>query len=220
MQGAGLGRALRKFRVPLALLMGAAALAVVLLGQESAEFPTAQAVTVVSDVPAGQILSASDLDEAEVDAGSLPEGYAHGVEDFVGETLAAPLPAGAVLHPAQLVGPGLLEGHPPGTVAVPVRPADTAMIGLLAVGQHVDVLASRDAAEDEPSTSRVAEAAPVLWMPQGADDNWVGGGSDGQDVVILAVDAETAERIAEAGYQGRLHLSLTNGPAPGAAGEG
>ncbi|WP_460682240.1 Flp pilus assembly protein CpaB [Nesterenkonia populi] len=213
MQGAGLGRAVRRFRIPLALLMGAAALAAVLLGQESTDFPSRTAVRVTAEVPAGQALSASQLEEAEVDAGSLPEDYAHSAEDFVGQILAAPLPAGAVVHPAQLVGPGLLKGHEPGTVAVPVRPADTAMLGLLSVGQRVDVLASTDAAESESGTARVAESAPVLWMPQGAEENWVGGTADGQDVAILAVDAETAERLAEAGSQGRLHLSLTSGPA-------
>ncbi|WP_168198556.1 RcpC/CpaB family pilus assembly protein [Nesterenkonia sp. NBAIMH1] len=203
-------RALRRFRAPLALLMGAAALVAVLMGQQGGASDTVTAVRVTVDVPAGELLSASMLEEDQVDAGSLPEGYAHTAESFEGEAMAAPLPAGAVLHPAQLVGPGLLQGHPAGTVAVPVRPADTAILGFMSAGQRVDVLASSDAPEGESAAARVVDAAPVLWVPQGGDETWLGSSADSSDVVILGVDAQTAEDVAEAGYRGRLDLVLTS----------
>jgi pilus assembly protein CpaB len=118
------------------------------------------------------------------------------------------LPAGAVVHPTQLVGPGLLTGHSPDTVAVPVRPADTALIGLLSPGQRVDVLASPETPKAAGESRRIAEAAPVIWIPQDESENWLGATSDSQNVVILAVDAPTAAQLAEATSSGRLHLTM------------
>lgn len=181
-----------------------------MLGAESAQMETADAVRLTHPVAAGEVLTSGVLEAAEVDAEAVPAGHRGVVEDYLGETAASALPAGAVVHPSQLVGPGLLEGHDAGTVAVPVRPADASMIGLLSPGQLVDVTASSDAPEMEAGTTRVAEAAPVLWIPQGEADDWLGTGHQSTQVVILAVDPETAGAIAEAEHQGRLHISLVS----------
>ncbi|WP_258935174.1 SAF domain-containing protein [Nesterenkonia pannonica] len=85
-------RALRRFRAPLALLMGAAALVAVLMGQQGGASDTVTAVRVTVDVPAGELLSASMLEEDQVDAGSLPEGYAHTAESFEGKRWLRPCP--------------------------------------------------------------------------------------------------------------------------------
>ncbi len=165
---------------------------------------------VTTDVAAGEVLSTAVLEETEIDAAAVPEGQPAPLEDLLGETLAVALPAGALVHHTQLVGPGLLEGYPPGTVAVPVRPSDTAIIGLLTPGQRVAVTASSDAPEAQEGPQRIAEAAPVLWIPQDESENWLGTSSQDRNVVILAVDSATAAQIAEAGHSGRLHLSLVS----------
>ncbi|WP_022873517.1 Flp pilus assembly protein CpaB [Nesterenkonia alba] len=198
---------LRRFRVPVAVLLGLCAAAAALLGTDHQPVETTTAVRVTQDITAGEVLSPSVLEEVEIDVAALGQGYATSVDELAGATLAASLPAGAVVLESQLVGPGLLDGYEPGTVAVPVRPADTAIIGLLSPGQRVDVLASRDAPEQEQATERVAQNVPVLWIPQGEGDNWLGAG-EADDVVILAVDAATAEDIAQASHAARLHLSL------------
>ena len=199
---------MRRFRVPLALLLGLCAAASALLATESSNAQTTTAVRLVSAVPAGEVLTEQLLEELETDAAAVPQGHSGDLDDYLGETLAAALPAGAVVHPSQLVGPGLLEGHPAGTVAIPVRPADTALISLLTPGQRVDVLATSDSPESTGGTQRIAHDVPVLWIPQDPAENWLGGGGDSQLVVILAVDTNTAEAIADATYQGRIHLSL------------
>lgn len=208
----GLYRWVRRFRVPVALLLGLSAAAVAVLAAESSQVETTEAVRVTEAVAAGEVLTTELLEQASVDSAAVPAEYGADPEEFVGRTAAAALPEGAVVHAAQLVGPGLLEGHPVGTVAVPVRPADASMIRLLSPGQHVDVTASSDAAESAGRTRRLAEAAPVLWIPQDESENWLGAAEHSSQVVILAVDAETAEAIAEAGHQGRLHLSLVSRP--------
>lgn len=207
----GLYRWVRRFRVPAALVLGLCAAAVAMLAAESSQVETTQAVRVTASVAAGDVLTPELLERVEVDVEAVPAEHAGDLEDYVGRAVATVLPAGSLVHPAQLVGPGLLEGHAPGTVAVPVRPADASMIGLLSPGQHVDVTVSSDAPESSGGTQRIAEAAPVLWIPQNDSENWLGAGEQASHVVILAVDAETAGAIAEAGHQGRLHLSLVSG---------
>lgn len=207
----GLYRWMRRFRIPLAVLLGVCAAAAALLAGEHSTAETTVAVRVTADVAAGDVLSAAVLEETEIDAAAVPGNHPLQMEDLLGETVAVALPAGALVNQTQLVGPGLLQGRPAGTVAVPVRPADTAIIGLLSPGQRVDVTASSDAPGAQEGSQRIAEAAPVLWIPQDESENWLGASSDARNVVILAVDAATAAQIAEASHSGRLHLTLVSG---------
>lgn len=206
----GLYRWVRRFRVPVALLLGLCAAAAAMLAAESSQVETTTAVRLTSSVAAGEVLTAELLEESAVDVEAVPMEHIGEIEEFAGRTAATALPAGALVHPSQMVGPGLLQGHGPGTVAVPVRPSDASMIGLLSPGQHVDVTASPDAPEAERGTRRIAESAPVLWIPQGESENWLGAAEQASQVVILAVDSATAAAIAEASHQGRLHLSLVS----------
>lgn len=201
---------MRRLRVPLALLLGAAAVTGGLLasGEDTAE--TVTAVRVAESVAAGEQLSPGMLEEVRVDAAAVPEGHVTSPEGLEGRRPAAPLPAGAVVHEDQLVGPGLLHGQESGTVAVPVRPADTAMVPMLRAGQQVDVLLSEESSE-AGSSRAVAEGAPVLWTPNDEEENWLPGASEAGSVVIVAVDAGTAGEIAQATHEGRLHLSLVSG---------
>lgn len=207
----GLYRWIRRFRIPLAVLLAVCAGLAALLAGEHSTAATTTAVRVTTGVAAGEVLSAAVLEETQLDAAAVPEGHPVQMEDLIGETLAVTLPAGALVHQTQLVGPGLLEGRPAGTVAVPVRPADTAILALLSPGQRVDVTASSDAPESQEGSQRIAEAAPVLWIPQDESENWLGASSTARNVAILAVDAATAAQIAEASHSGRLHLSLVGG---------
>ncbi|WP_166432936.1 Flp pilus assembly protein CpaB [Nesterenkonia salmonea] len=206
----GLFRLIRRFRIAVAVVLALSAAAAALLAGERSEMEMATVVRVTSDVVSGDILNASVLEQAEIDAEAVPDHYSADIHDMLGQTAAVALPAGAVVHPTHLVGPGLLTGHEPGTVAVPVRPADTAIIGLLSPGQRVDVTVSADGPESEGGSRRIAEAAPVLWIPQDESENWLGATSDSKNVVILAVDSVTAAEIAESTSSGRLHLTVVS----------
>lgn len=196
----------------MALVLGLCAAAAAMLAAESSQVETTTAVRVTAPVAAGDVLTAELLEEAAVDVEAVPAEHIGEAEEYAGRTAATALPTGALVHPAQMVGPGLLQGHGPETVAVPVRPSDASMIGLLSPGQHVDVTASSDAPESEGGTQRIAESAPVLWIPQGESENWLGAAEQARQVVILAVDSATAAAIAEASHQSRLHLSLVSEP--------
>lgn len=210
LRGSSFRRGLQRLRVPLALLLGVCAVGAGILAGGEAQVETATAVQVTSPVAAGQELTASELEETQVDAAAVPVQQAE-LEELLGQQVAVPLPAGALVHQEHLVGPGLLEGQEEGVVAVPVRPADTAIVGMLTPGQSVDVLVSADSAESGTSSRTVAAAAPVLWTPTSEDENWLPGAGEAGSVVIVAVEAETAETIAEATHEGRLHLSMVSG---------
>lgn len=210
LRGSSARRVLQRLRVPIALLVGACAVGAGILAGGEAQVETATAVQVSSSVAAGQELTAAHLEETQVDVAAIPDRPAQ-LDELLGKQVAVPLPAGALVHPEHLVGPGLLQGQEDGAVAVPVRPADTAIVGMLTPGQNVDVLVSADSAESGSSSRTVASAAPVLWTPTSEDENWLPGAGEAGNVVIVAVEAETAEAIAEATHEGRLHLSMVGG---------
>ena len=208
LRGSGLLRWVRRLRIPLALLCGLCAVGAGMLAGSETRTETTTAVRVVADVAAGEALQDSTLEEVVVDVEAVPRDHVVAGEDLLGRRAAVPLPQGAVVLESQLVGPGLLAGQASGDVAVPVRPADTALVGMLTPGQRVDVVLSADSMEEGTSSKTVAREAPVLWTPSGEEDDWLPGASDGSQVVIIAVDSTTAEDIAQAAHQGRLHLSL------------
>lgn len=220
LRGSGLPRLIQRFRIPLALILGlGVAGAAVLTGAEG-QVETTAALRVSADIGAGERLSAAVVEEVQVDVAAVPHDYSVQAEQVVGRQAAVPMPAGALIHPDQLVGPGLLAGQQRGTVAVPVRPADPAMVALVRPGQRVDVLASSDTPERGSASQLVATAVPVLWTPQDDSENWLPSGTEAGGVVILAVDPAAAESIAQATQEGSLHLSLRGGGPPAGAREG
>ena len=95
------------------------------------------------------------------------------------------------------------DGGYPGRVAAPVRIADSGSVGLLRVGDRVDVLAADPQGGAEAVL--VAEAAPVVALPDAAESTLASGG-----LVVLAVDDGTAAALAAAGTTHYLSLVLTH----------
>ncbi|MGW0072967.1 flagellar biosynthesis protein FlgA, partial [Streptosporangium sandarakinum] len=92
--------------------------------------------------------------------------------------------------------------HGPGTVATPVRVADSEAARLLSPGDVVNVLAASATWEGAVPARVVAEGVTVL---AGLGDR-----SDHGALVVLATTAEQAVRLASAQAGG--HLSITIGP--------
>jgi hypothetical protein len=118
--------------------------------------------------------------------------------------LAAPLRAGEPVTDVRLVGPGLLAGYP-GAVLAPVRVADAGAVGLLEVGDVVDVVAT------SPETGRagaVAGRVPVVALPR-STTTATGPELQGGRLVVLAVDEATALRLAEGAVASVLSVVLT-----------
>jgi Flp pilus assembly protein CpaB len=190
-----------------------AALAVLLaVRAATAPPPALHAVLVAAgDLQGGSVLSERDVRLAQVPAGSAPEGVATAAEEVVGRVLAAPLRAGEPVTDVRLVGPGLLAGYP-GAVLAPVRVADAGAVGLLDVGDVVDVVAT------SPETGRagvVARRVPVVALPRTAATG-AGAGPELQSgrLVVLAVDERTALALAEGTVASVLSVVLTGAHNP------
>jgi Flp pilus assembly protein CpaB len=124
-------------------------------------------------------------------------------DGLLGRVLAGAVRAGEPLTDARLVGPGLTALLPPGQVAAPVRLADLAVAGLVRTGDRVDVLA---APPDAEQAEVVAAGALVLAAPGSEQADPAAG------LLLLAVDAATAARLAAAATTATLTVSLPRPP--------
>lgn len=204
----------RNRRLAVALLLCfAAAITVHRLTPPPAD--TVPAFAAARDLPAGAALASTDLAEVQVPAAMVPAGSVQVDADAAGKQLAAPLRKGQLLTDAQLVGPGLLAGTPPGSAAVPLRMADPSSIQLVSPGQLVNVVLTGGNGYDQQATSEtLASAVPVLWTSGqgGKAGPWLGAGeTDG--LIVVAADASQAARLAGASTQGKLFFVLVGHPA-------
>lgn len=167
-------------------------------------------VTAAADLAAGTVLSVGDLAVVEAPADMVPDGRVS-ADDADGRSLAAPLRRGEVVTDARLVGPGLLTGQPDGTVAVPVRPSDPAVTGLLRAGDRVRVLAGPDPADPDAvlgggDPAVLVPSATVLAVPPDSAGGLLATGASA--VLVLAVRGADAPGLAAAGEARWLSVAL------------
>jgi Flp pilus assembly protein CpaB len=187
-----------------AVLLAAAALFLALRpgpAPATARPPSTPVVVAALDLPAGTVLSAQDVAIARLPPGVVPRGVVPDARAVDGRVLAGAVRAGEPLTDARLVGPGLTALLPAGLVAAPVRLADLAVAGLVRTGDRVDVLAALPESE---RAELVAGGALVLAAPRpsSADPDPSAG------LLVLAVDAATAARLAAVATTASLTVSL------------
>lgn len=173
-------------------------------------------VAAAEDLPVGTVLAPAHLTTVDLPAEAIPFQSFTDIAAVVGEQLPTPLYRGGVLSQTFLVGTGLLTGSPPGSVAVPLRPADETTVQLLSPGQHVDVVLSTGNGFEAPvTTSILVRGAPVLWTSglstTGATPGWPGA-TDAEGLVVVAADPDDAATLAGASSMGNVHLVLTSAP--------
>ena len=171
---------------------------VVLLVPELQPAPPVQSVLVADrDLPAGTVLEAGDLTRAELT--ETPEGVlARG--DLVGQRLAVAVPAGLPMVPTLLVGQGVADGAPPGTVVAPVQLADPALVQLLQVGDRL-ALYQVPTAGGPGEAELVSSGALVLSLldsPEVTGGLLGGTGEQNTGVVVVAVDRADATLLTGA----------------------
>ncbi len=191
-------------RRPLAAL--AAATAVLAGLQATADPPpaTVEVLTAARDLPGGTVIGGSDLRRTPFDPDSVPTGVVGQVARTIGRTTAGPVRAGEPITDVRLVSGSILDGYP-GSVAAPVRIGDVGAVGLLRVGDRVDVLAADPRGEDEAVL--VAADVPVVAIPRTSAQtaSVVTGG-----LVVLAVPDATARTLATAGAARYLSVVITH----------
>ncbi|MDX6358530.1 MAG: hypothetical protein QOH37_1584 [Nocardioidaceae bacterium] len=178
-------------RRPLAALCVAGA---VLAGLHAVRPPPGPTVTVevaAHDLPSGAVLTDADLEPRSYPARLAPVGSE---ADAVGRTLASPVRAGEPVTDARLVSPALLAGYP-GRVALPVRIADAAAVGLLRTGDRVDLVA---ADPRRGTASYVAVGVPILAIPAPDSARVTSGAALSGRLVVVAAAPSDVDRIAGA----------------------
>ena len=199
----------RNRRLAVALLLCAAA-AITVHQLTPAPVFTVTALAAARDIPAGAALSEADLAAAQVPPGMMAGGFLKEPGEAAGKQLAAPLRKGQLLTDAQLVGPGLLAGTPPGSAAVPLRMADPSSIQLVSPGQLVNVvLTSANGFDQQQPPEILAAGVPVLWTSGqgGQAGQWLAT-AETDGLIVVAASAEQAARLAGASTQGKLFFVL------------
>lgn len=193
-------RAVLRRRRVLAAVLTAVAVAAGLHSVTAPPPPRIDVLVAARDLPGGTVLAPGDLTPVPFASGSVPDDLA---TSTTGRTLAAPVRRGEPVTDVRLVGPGLADGHP-GLTAVPVRLPDAGMVGLLAAGDRIDLVA----ADPEGSGARVVAAGvPVLAVPRPPADAAIDGVT-GRLVVVGATDQTEVTRIADAAVRDFLTFTF------------
>jgi Flp pilus assembly protein CpaB len=178
-----------------------AALAVITTVQAARPQPTTQDVLVAtSDLRAGEVLSADDVESVDVDPGVVPAGAVDAISPPIGRTLAGPVRAGEPLTDVRFVQAELLAGFPPGTVLATIRVFDPATAALVDPGDRVDVVGTDPRGA---GTSVVASDAAVVARPA-SDTTALGDGAP----LVLAVDESAALALADAAVRQQLTILI------------
>jgi hypothetical protein len=145
--------------------------------------PTVTVEVATHDLSSGAVLTEGDLEPRTYPARLAPVGSAAAA---VGRTLASPVRAGEPVTDVRLVAPTLLAGYP-GRVALPVRIADAAAVGLLRTGDR-----------RLGTASYVAVGVPVLAIPAPDSARVTSGAALSGRLVVVAAAPSDVDRIAGA----------------------
>ncbi|MEO6713947.1 MAG: SAF domain-containing protein [Mycobacteriales bacterium] len=169
--------------------------------------PTTLVLATARGLAAGQVISAEDLTTVAVPARTAPEGVLDPSErtSVIGRSVALPVRRGEILTDVRLSGRELRKHLTEGGLQIaPVRIADAGAVALLATGDHVDVLG---AVEGLTHAVVVAADLLVVAVPVHADEG-LDTASEGGALLVVAANAETARRLAQAAIASRLSVVL------------
>ncbi|MBM6402138.1 SAF domain-containing protein [Phycicoccus sonneratiae] len=157
--------------------------------------PTVEVLVAATDVPAGAVLGAPDLQVVRVPVAARQPGALTAVGAAAGRRSASALAAGEAVTRTRLVPRTPAEGLTAGSVALHVGLADPAAADVLAAGQPVSVFP----AVGGPLLARDATVLAVD-PPAPSDLGSLGGGGPPRGV-LLELPAGSAERVL-AGHGG------------------
>ena len=190
-----------RFRRPLAAL--AAGVAAFSLAQAASppDPATTPVVVAARDLAGGITLTSADIRVVSMPTALAPGGTPSSASAVRGRVLAAPERAGEPVTDRRLVGDNLVAGYGPGLVASPVRIGDSDAVGLLEVGDHLDVYAS---GRDARGRGAVVTDVAVVAVPAPNDEPGAHQGA----LVVLAVTTDQAADLARASGEAVLTISL------------
>lgn len=189
-------RAVLARRRPLAGLVAAGAVAAGVQAVAPPAPASSPVLVATRDLAAGATLSSDDVAVRQWPANTVPDGTAT-LDDVVGRVLAAPLRTGEPVTDVRVGATGFATTEP-GLAAVPVRLPDASVVGLLAPGDRIDLIAT-DPVDGDAET--VAEDVLVLAVPPpdmhasglSGGSGGTAGGPGGRLLVVAVTHDTTAE---------------------------
>ena len=168
-----------------------------------------EVLTLARDVPAGTVLTDGDVAPRVLPGEAAPAALID-PREAVGRALAVGLPAGTPLVAGMLVGPGLTDGTPDGTVVVPVPLADHGSAALAEPGRLVTLVAADSDLSGTAGSARVVARDVVVLAvhtPEAAG-GLLDAGTSGVTVVFVAADEAEATALVGAGAWAPLRAVL------------
>lgn len=204
---AGLIRLISWHRRKLAVV---AAMGATAAGITAATPPAPQTVGVVvaaRQLTGGQRVTAGDLTTRQLLRPAIPDDAVADPSAVLGRTLVAPLSRGSVLTTLSVIGDHPTVTH--GNVIAPVRISDAAVIGLLRVGDRVDIVAADP--ESGGGAHLIAEQVRVVTIPRSSDSgsSLAPDSGDPQTLVLVEVSTDQATALADAAAGSQLSILLT-----------
>ncbi|MDO5500055.1 MAG: SAF domain-containing protein [Propionibacteriaceae bacterium] len=202
---AALGRAVSWHRRKLAVLAAIAAVLCTVSALSPAEPASVPVVVTARDLDGGRPLAEADLTVARFPAALAPADAIADPGEVHDRVLITSVGAGTPVTRRSVVAP---RGFTPGAgqAMVPVRLDDPAVVGLLRVGDVIDVLAT--AADGSPARE-IAVGARILAFPDAAEADGplgVTAGSGPGRLVLLETSTTAAAELVRA--QGRDRLAV------------
>lgn len=169
--------------------------------------PTMAVVVAARQLPGGQRLSSADLSVRELPRAAAPDQAITDPSAVVGRTLVAPLSRGSAITRLSVIGdhPAVADGM----VIAPVRISDAAVIGLLRVGDRVDIVAADP--ESGSGARVIAHQVRVVTIPRSTSSGsgLDPGTADPQTLVLVEVTTDEATTLADAATGSQLSLLLS-----------
>jgi pilus assembly protein CpaB len=198
-----LRRALSWHRRKLAVLAAIAAVLTAVAAAAPAGPPTLRVVRATGQLASGSVISASDVEVAEVVESALPRGALSDPAAIIGSRLVGPVAGNQVLTALDVVnGPA---GSGAGHVVAPLRLADPDLGTLVQPGALIDVIA----ADPEGRAARLlAAAVRVLTVPPPPSEEDRARSAENGALVLVDVDPKTATLLAQAAASSRISIVL------------
>lgn len=198
-------RAAAWHRRPLAVLAAVAAVLCLSAALSPAPEATVPVVVAARDLDGGQALAEADLRVAHYPTALAPAGAPADPASLTGRALIAGAMSGTPITVRSVVAPRETAAGV-GRVMVPLRLDDPAVVGLLRVGDVLDILAT---STDGSSARPIASAARVLALPLSEDSGPLGVPSTSSGrLVLIEVTPTDANRVIEAQARDRLAVTL------------
>lgn len=192
-----IGRAISWHRRKLAVVAAVAAIFTGISATTPPAAPTTIVLVARTALVGGAQLGAADVESRAVPDGVLPDQAVTDPHVVLGRTLVAPLSAGSILTTLSVLSDRAIIQ--PGQVIAPVRISDASVVGLLRVGDRIDVVVS-DAQTEKSSI--IARNVRVVTLPQAQQTSSLGAAGDGSaggdsELALLAVTEAEATALTQ-----------------------